>query len=623
MYLAGQMFYYSIMNADEAVCEAFFKDVESEIKQRMETLLGDGHETYKTELHDKNYILPSLEKFTDPAFLTGIHCVDEWMPHNLKENQKYMYLALMQSVRLAGLMHDAGHPPFSHITESAMREVWREIQQIPDSDRSDGQKAYNSALSRYFTDGGELHETIGNNITDRLLQSILKPMPDERNADRLYLPSQLFDVMVKEMTGAILGEKRALFKSVHGIISGSLDADRLDYVTRDMMNSGLDVGKIEYDRLIPQMKLIKNEDIDPKIKYYFCPSIKSANVLEDFFNRRWNLYKKIILHHRVIKTDFLLRDVIVQLLRINLQNITAESAEMSADQKILPYDISGLWRAVGRNSSRDVFFKRLTQWNDGWLMVVLKKAYLEMEDNADEILKDKLTELLTGERHYYSILKNSEMFGEIEQKFIYTMKSSIGDVKAKLKELSELSEKTRKENEALRTEPFCNDLREMIRLIENYNDRTFREKGFVLGRVARLIFGNYYEDGEETFQTLVRDSVNQMKENHDIRDIIVEFKGIKPGIQDSLMLYRKVDQLKDNQLIPFKNISNTEINLKIQQEFVLPFYIYVNSDKKVDAKEIRIEIGKNIGESIVKQFVDFIENWIDVLKEEEDTQCVQ
>jgi hypothetical protein len=246
-----------------------------------------------------------------------------------------------------------------------------------------------------------------------------------------------------------------------------------------------------------------------------------------------------------------------------------------------------------------------------------------MEDNADEILKDKLTELLTGERHYYSILKNSEMFGEIEQKFIYTMKSSIGDVKAKLKELSELSEKTRKENEALRTEPFCNDLREMIRLIENYNDRTFREKGFVLGRVARLIFGNYYEDGEETFQTLVRDSVNQMKENHDIRDIIVEFKGIKPGIQDSLMLYRKVDQLKDNQLIPFKNISNTEINLKIQQEFVLPFYIYVNSDKKVDAKEIRIEIGKNIGESIVKQFVDFIENWIDVLKEEEDTQCVQ
>lgn len=49
--------------------------------------------------------------------------------------------------------------------------------------------------------------------------------------------------MVKEMTSAILDEKNTFFRSIHGIIAGSLDADRLDYVTRDMMNSGLNVGK--------------------------------------------------------------------------------------------------------------------------------------------------------------------------------------------------------------------------------------------------------------------------------------------------------------------------------------------------------------------------------------------
>lgn len=602
MYLAGQMFYYSIMNAKEDQRDAFFNKLDDIISARIHEILDSGNYMYKVQLHDCNYKVSVLTNYKSQDFINGINLVDQWIPHNIKENQKYMYMALMQSVRLAGLMHDAGHPPFSHIAEYAMRDVWREIEEIEEEKRLPGQNNYYNTLKSYFANGGELHEKIGNQITDRLLTSIQNPMPAGKQAYKTELPSQLYRVMVKEMTGAILDEKNSFFRSVHGIIAGSLDADRLDYVTRDMMNSGLNVGKIEYDRLIPKMKLIiKNDEI------YFCPSINSVNVLEDFFNRRWNLYKKIIFHHRVIKTDFLLGDCIKNMLEASMR----DRSEEPDDEKVLPYDISGLWKAVWNNSSYDVFFNRLIQWNDGWLLVVLKKAFLQMGENEDDVLKDKFQELLAGEKHYYSFVKNAEMFNEIETEAINAMRENVNTLEDYLKEILEkdnLAKNIGNNAMSIAIAPVCNDLRSMLDLIKSYTERTFQEKGFILGRISRLIFDNYFE--EDSFKNLVRDSVEQIKNDTNINDVIVVFKTIKSGIQESLMLYDR-----ENELVPYKNISNTAINLKLQREFVLPFYIYINAEQidTIDYESIRRDIGKNIGYKMMEFFEKSLKKWISVL----------
>jgi len=55
----------------------------------------------------------------------------------------------------------------------------------------------------------------------------------------------------------------------------------IDYVTRDAINSGLDRGKIEYDRLFSTMMLVKEND-----DYWFCPNIKVLNTVEDYLNNR-------------------------------------------------------------------------------------------------------------------------------------------------------------------------------------------------------------------------------------------------------------------------------------------------------------------------------------------------
>ncbi|TYO92283.1 hypothetical protein LX24_02912, partial [Desulfallas thermosapovorans DSM 6562] len=135
---------------------------------------------------------------------------------------------------------------------------------------------------------------------------------------------------------------------------GSIDCDRLDYVTRDLENSGFNYGRIEYDRLIRSMRLIIMNG-----HFLFCPDIRTLSTVEDFFNRRWLLYKYVIYHHRVIKTDYLLEKAIVGLARSYLGNPEKENEYNGG---VLPLDISGLWKAVKQVYSNTKYFNALIQY---------------------------------------------------------------------------------------------------------------------------------------------------------------------------------------------------------------------------------------------------------------------
>lgn len=49
------------------------------------------------------------------------------IPYNLKEKYRIVYLILIQSLRAAALLHDVGHPPFSHIVESAINKAKNDV----------------------------------------------------------------------------------------------------------------------------------------------------------------------------------------------------------------------------------------------------------------------------------------------------------------------------------------------------------------------------------------------------------------------------------------------------------------------------------------------------------------
>ena len=52
------------------------------------------------------------------------------IPHNVPEKYQTLHLLLIQSIRAAALLHDIGHPPFSHIVEYALKAVYEENKEM-------------------------------------------------------------------------------------------------------------------------------------------------------------------------------------------------------------------------------------------------------------------------------------------------------------------------------------------------------------------------------------------------------------------------------------------------------------------------------------------------------------
>ena len=221
-----------------------------------------------------------------------------------------------------------------------------------------------------------------------------------------------------------------IFSYLHRIIDGTLDGDRLDYVTRDPFNSGMNIGSIDYSRIIKEMKILYSND--PKSGYempIFCVPVKSINSVEDFLRRRYDLYKNIINHHRVIKTDFLLENTVKNLISQYLDDESPVSQENDSSN-VIPFDISGLWFPI-----KDAMLAEkncaLSQWNDSWLMTILKQIYYKEFYNINsksEPVKFKtsqqLSELLENRKNYYSLIKRSEDFRLIDLKVNTIIKSS-------------------------------------------------------------------------------------------------------------------------------------------------------------------------------------------------------
>jgi HD superfamily phosphohydrolase len=130
-----------------------------------------------------------------------------------------------QLVRLAALLHDVGHPPFSHSAEDLFPEQDGGSKRFAHED-------YSAAIIR-----GELRGAIEDHSLNQ---------NTELTADKIAS-------LIEGSTAA----KRSLFW--RGLISGHLDADRMDYLLRDSHHIGVHYGRFDFRRLISSVVAIRGE----------------------------------------------------------------------------------------------------------------------------------------------------------------------------------------------------------------------------------------------------------------------------------------------------------------------------------------------------------------------------
>ncbi len=163
------------------------------------------------------------------------------------------------ATRMAALLHDVGHGPFSHSLEKSLV-------------------------------GGVSHENLSGMIMQRM----------------------------NEEMGGILGKAIQVFDRsypahyLHQLVSSQMDVDRMDYLNRDSFYTGVSEGVIGYDRILQMLTVSNNELLVEE---------KGVHSVEKFIIARRLMYWQVYLHKTVLGTELLLVNILKRAKELTLDGM--------------------------------------------------------------------------------------------------------------------------------------------------------------------------------------------------------------------------------------------------------------------------------------------------------------
>jgi HD superfamily phosphohydrolase len=175
----------------------------------------------------------------------------------------------VQQLRLAALLHDIGHGPFSHLFE----EVLMEKHNMNHED-----------MGKYIISRSEISDILGRHG---------------------YNSSDICKLSFGQSNIQFFNE----------IISGALSADMMDYLPRDSLFTGVEYGKIDYHRLISSFEVTTDG--------HLAINKSALYSLESMLISRYEMYKAVYFHKTVRSAEvMLLRSIMLADEQLNLTDKT-------------------------------------------------------------------------------------------------------------------------------------------------------------------------------------------------------------------------------------------------------------------------------------------------------------
>lgn len=300
---------------------------------------------------------------------------------------------MFQILRLAALLHDIGHLPFSHIGETA----WN-LSRRPDweSYADDDQLTALDAIA--WSSPGSYHEHLSAAIvrSERFRTIINRHMPEELgdSGDSLTAADLVARTIKTLPTEADPGDV-----VVRNLLSSDLDCDRLDYLIRDSQTAGLTYGYIDLSYLIGNLVIADDEDIGTMLavdrKHGLVPG-------EHYLLSRYYHYAQLVSHKTVGAAELCLGASILELIRLDALPRASEIEEGVDDGEparllglIDDSVVSMLARAPREHASHDLLVECARRFAERKLLKVaaesnklepMKKPGAETEHKWDSLL---------------------------------------------------------------------------------------------------------------------------------------------------------------------------------------------------------------------------------------------
>ena len=212
------------------------------------------------------------------------------------------------------MLHDIGHGPFSHTLEHALIK-------------------------------GLHHEKISRLIMEKM---------NEQLGGRLQMAIWIFnDNYPKHF--------------LHQLISGQLDMDRLDYLSRDSFYTGVSEGVVSADRIINMLNVVKNQLVVEE---------KGIYSIEKFIIARRLMYWQVYLHKTVLAAEMLLRQLILR-----ARQLVLKGEEVYATPFLFPF----LHQAPSTkefDENTDYWLEQFVMLDDSDLTVTIK----QWQFHSDKVL---------------------------------------------------------------------------------------------------------------------------------------------------------------------------------------------------------------------------------------------
>lgn len=266
-------------------------------------------------------------------------------------------------IRLAALLHDVGHPPFSHSGE--------------------GLFPINSETGKAFD-----HEEYSIAIIKAKFKSVIEDHPVNLN----------FGIKVDEVT-ALLGDNSNPTNSLNSfallwksLISGQIDADRADYLLRDSLHSGVSYGVYDKNRLVRCMILGK-DDTDSIIV-----SVENGgwHIAESLVIARYQMFTQLYLHKTRRVYDYHITEATKEVLKA-LGNPSGCYPSLHQIDDYLNFDDWTIWGCIKQGMGKEHGSIVL---NRKHYQCVFETSLVPTDNEEDELVK-KIAELEKSGKRFY------------------------------------------------------------------------------------------------------------------------------------------------------------------------------------------------------------------------------